>query len=139
MPILTTPTELNTAEGRPFGPGRLSPTSGLIACPASALSGPTREISSTRYFPGSPSSDLLSITKTRLEPVAAVIRGTTWRRRSVLVRDLNNSSSRNGLPLAPSKLAATLTTVTGFLYAIDLTGFQPSPPAALIVVPGSEG
>src|SRR5215469_1979443 len=139
MPILTSPTELNTDEARVFEPGKLSPTSDIIACPASALSEPAREISSIRYLPASPSSDALSITKTRLEPVAAVMKGTTWRRRSVLVSDLNNSSSRNGLRLAPSKLDAILMTVTGFLYAIDLTGLPPCPPAALIVVPGSDG
>src|SRR5262245_37485776 len=139
MPTLTSPTELNTDDARRFELGKLSPTSDIIAWSASALSGPNREISSIRYLPASPSSDLLSITKTRPEPVAAVMNGTTWRRRSVLVRDLNNSSSRNGAALAPSILAASLITVTGFLYAIDLTGSPPCPPAALIVVPGSDG
>src|SRR5215472_12309532 len=103
------------------------------------LGGPSREISSMKYLPASPASCALSVTKTTPEPVAAVIRGAMWRRRRALVSDLNISSSRNGPPLASSQPAEIFIRVTGFLYAMDLTGLPLCPPADVILVPLSPG
>src|SRR5262249_17066949 len=103
------------------------------------LSAPSLETSSMKYLPASPASCALSVTKPTPEPVAAVIRGAMWRRRSALVSDLNISSSRNGPPLASSQPAEIFIRVTGFLYAMDLTGLPPCPPADVMLVPVSEG